>query len=241
MRARDRQEAIIGWLRGRGSSTVPELAARFDVSQRTIHRDVLALRERGIPVDGEPGRGGGLRLDPVRSLAPIRLELEEIVGLVLAVTLASSETSLVFGRDARTAVDKIMAALPEARARDLRRLLSRVLVAQPASTAVRQGLGPVPAAVLRQFEAAFHARSALGFRYVDRHGNRTSRRAEPHGLLVQSPAWYLLAFDLDRGAPRMFRLDRIRHPRALPIDFRPRPLGVFEPLLDDAVETRRVW
>jgi len=62
---------------------------------------------------------------------------------------------------------------------------------------------------------AFAQRSAVEIDYEDREGARTRRTVEPHALLVQVPLWYLLAHDLSREAPRMFRVDRIRRAHAL--------------------------
>lgn len=231
MDVRARQEALIGWLRGRGSATAEEIAERFEVSLRTAHRDVAALRARGEPIEASAGPGGGFRLDALRALPSVRFEVDEVVGLVMASALAVAGGA-PFGAHARRAVDRAMATLPPTRADELRRALDRVVVAAPASAAVVGALGPVPDDVLRAFEAAFTARRALGFAYTDRHGAATERRAEPHGLLVQTPAWYLLAHDLDRGAPRMFRLDRIRRPVLRAETFHPAPHRVFEPLVD---------
>jgi predicted DNA-binding transcriptional regulator YafY len=50
---------------------------------------------------------------------------------------------------------------------------------------------------------------------VDRHGRRAERRVEPHGLLVEPPVRYVLARDIDKAEARMFRMDRISHPRVL--------------------------
>ena len=76
--------------------------------------------------------------------------------------------------------------------------------------------------MLGTFERAFSDRCALGFHYTDQNGRRTLRRAEPHGLLVEPPVWYVLARDIDKREPRMFRMDRISRARLLPEDrFRP--------------------
>jgi predicted DNA-binding transcriptional regulator YafY len=232
MDGRARQEALLGWLRGRGFATAEQIAERFEVSLRTAHRDVAALRERGEPIDADPGRGGGFRLDPLRSLPAVRFDVDEVVGLVLASALAAG-AGAPFGTGARRAVDRAMSTLPGARAAELRRLLARIVVGPPASLAVVGALGPVSDEVLRAFEQAFTARQALGFDYVDRHGQSSARRVEPHGLLAQSPAWYLLAHDLDRAAPRMFRLDRMRHPTLRAERFAPDPHRVFVPLVEE--------
>jgi len=68
---------------------------------------------------------------------------------------------------------------------------------------------------LRLFEQAFSMGLGLAFHYTDREGRSSARRIEPHGLLVQTPVWYVLARDLDKQEPRMFRMDRIARPRIL--------------------------
>lgn len=62
MTAKMRRNSLILWLRGRGPTTVGEAADRFGVSERTIFRDLSALRTRGVRVLGDPGRGGGIWL-----------------------------------------------------------------------------------------------------------------------------------------------------------------------------------
>ena len=64
MTIRDRHDAIIRSLRRKGVSTVDELAKEVGISRRTILRDICALRDQGFTIYSEPGRGGGLQLDP---------------------------------------------------------------------------------------------------------------------------------------------------------------------------------
>jgi predicted DNA-binding transcriptional regulator YafY len=237
MDSRLRQDALLGWLRGRGFATAEAISERFEVSLRTAHRDIETLRARGEPIEGGPGPGGGFRLDPLRSLPAVRFDVDEVVALVMAAALAVA-AGAPFGFSAQRAVDRAMGTLPASRAAELRRVLSRLVVGPPASPAVVGTLGPVAEEVLRSFEAAFTARKALGFDYVDRYGVATTRRAEPHGLLAQLPAWYLLALDLDRGAPRMFRLDRIFRPCVLSESFQPDAHRVFDPLIEQVGAVR---
>jgi len=111
----------------------------------------------------------------------------------------------------------------------------RVVIGPPASERVRAGAGGAPEELLRLFEEAFARGHGLAFQYADSGGRATSRRIEPHGLLVQPPVWYLLARDLDKGEPRTFRMDRISRPRALPeVRFQP-DLSVLEAQLPAGV------
>ena len=233
MRARDRQDELLGLLRRRGSLTVQELAGHFDVTERTIHRDLERLRGRGFAIEGAPGPGGGMRLRAGGAPIPTLLETREVVGLVVALSLARADSQIPFGRPARSALDKLIGALPEARARAVRQLLLRIVVGPPATKSVAESLTEVNGSILERVEEAFANTRCLSFRYRDRHGSETTRRAEPHALLVQSPAWYLLAVDLDREQPRMFRLDRIGRSRLLREAFRPRPVARLERLYRD--------
>ena len=110
---------------------------------------------------------------------------------------------------------KLLGNLPAPKARALRALCRRVIVGHPASAPIRAGAGAAPPELLRLFEEAFSTGLGLGFQYTDREGRDSSRRIEPHGLLVQTPVWYVLARDVDKQEPRMFRMDRIARPRIL--------------------------
>ena len=128
---------------------------------------------------------------------------------------------------------KLLGHLPSAKARDLRALCRRVIVGQPASAKIRDGAGVIPRQLLRLFEEGFSRGVGLGFHYTDREGTRTIRRVEPHGLLAQPPVWYVLARDLDKAKPRMFRMDRISRPGLLPdVVFRPGIRVIQEQLPD---------
>ncbi|HKO93691.1 MAG TPA: WYL domain-containing protein [Polyangiaceae bacterium] len=209
-------------LRGRDVTTVAELSEELGVSRRTLLRDLAALRERGLPISGEAGRGGGVRLDGARGVAAVHLSLSEVVSIWIAARLSRAASELPWGEAASSGMAKLLSSLPAAKARALRALCRRVVVGQPASAPIRAGAGPCPPELLTLFEQAFSAGLGLGFRYTDREGRITQRRIEPHGLLVQTPVWYVLARDVDKAEPRMFRMDRIARPRILPeLTFRP--------------------
>lgn len=212
----DRILDLLDFLRARETVTVAEIAEDLGVSRRTVLRDLATLRDRGWPIRAESGPGGGVTLDRGRGVATVHLDSEGIVALWVASRLSASATQLPWSASARTALDKIFASLPEERRRHLRRLVSRVVVGRPATAQVRAELGRPAPELLTAFEAAFAADLCLRFDYVDRHGQRTRRVAEPHGLLVETPAWYLLTRDAETAQPRMFRMDRIRAPRVLP-------------------------
>lgn len=218
----ERLLALAESLRGREATTVAELARELCVSRRTLLRDLSSLRERGMPINGEPGHGGGVRLEGERGLAAIHLSLQEIVAIWLGARLSQAASDLPWGDAASSALMKLLASLPAKKARALRALCRRVVVGPAASAAVRAGAGSGPPELLRLFEEAFTAGLGLGFHYTDREGRASQRRVEPHGLCVEPPVWYVLARDVDKGEPRTFRMDRIARPRILKeLAFRP--------------------
>ena len=180
------------------------------------------LRETGVPIVGEAGPGGGVRLEGQRGVTAVHLSVSEIATLWLTARLSQAGSDLPWGGAANSALSKLLASLPRDRAQELRALCRRVIIGTPPSQRVLAGAGQSSPELLRLFEEAFSGRVGLGFEYCDREDKQSSRSVEPHGLLVQGPVWYVLARDLERDGPRMFRMDRISRPRLLrTVQFRP--------------------
>ncbi|QSQ14880.1 WYL domain-containing protein [Myxococcus landrumensis] len=207
---------LVDFLRGREATTIAEISAALEVSVRTVHRDIATLREQGLPIASDTGPGGGVRLERDRGVTAVHLAIEEVVALWLAASLSSTGSSLPWGSAARSGLDKLFASVPRERARNMRELCQRVVVGRPASPRVLSELGAPPAELLAIFEQAFREQVCLAFDYEDRNGKRTRRCVEPHGLLVESPVWYILARDVEKEAARMFRMDRVHRPRLVP-------------------------
>jgi predicted DNA-binding transcriptional regulator YafY len=209
----ERLMELVDLMRGRDATTVEALARELAVSPRTVLRDLATLRDRGMPIRGEAGPGGGVRLLRDRGSAAVHFSLLEVAGMWLAARLSREASNLPWGEAATSALAKLLASLPPAKVRDLRTLCRRVIVGPPASSTTRGGAGAAPPELLRVFEDAFSNGHGLAFQYMDRAGAETRRTIEPHGLLVQPPVWYILSRDVDKGAPRTFRMDRISRPR----------------------------
>ncbi|MFB7666434.1 helix-turn-helix transcriptional regulator [Kitasatospora sp. NPDC056138] len=178
--------------------TVATLAARFEVSTRTVQRDLQALMDAGVPVRTTPGRGGGWSIDPAMTLPPIRFTTDEASALVAA--LAASDASAPYAGAARTASQKIAASMTGPATVAAQQLAARIVALPAARTAE-----PVRTAV----EQALTTGSVLRLSYVDAAGRESERAVEPAGLLTADGKWYLIAWCRTRCAGRGFRLDRI--------------------------------
>src|SRR5215217_627495 len=207
---------LVDFLRGREATTVAEISAALGVSPRTVHRDLATLREQGLPIASDTGPGGGVRLERDRGVTAVHLSVEEVVALWLAASLSSTGSALPWGSAARSGLDKLFASVPRERSRSMRELCQRVVVGRPATARVLSELGAPPEELLAIFEQAFREQVCLAFDYEDRHGKKSRRCVEPHGLLVESPVWYVLARDVEKSAARMFRMDRVHRPRLVP-------------------------
>ncbi len=212
MNTRLRQDAIVRSLRRSGTSTVAELAQEVGASRRTVLRDISALRDEGFVIHSEPGRGGGLQLDPQSVQTTARLSVAEVFALLISVASMRAAGSLPFSGLADAGLAKIEKALPSDKVRDLRRFLDCLYVGQLAPQVDISDMGAMDPALLPAFETAFLQRLHLRFQYRDAKGAASSRHVEPQAMLILPPLWYLVAWDPARKAFRHFRMDRISEP-----------------------------
>jgi predicted DNA-binding transcriptional regulator YafY len=192
----------------------PELADRLGVSTRTVRNDVERLRSLGYPVDATRGAVGGYRLGAGAAMPPLLLDDEEAVAI--AVSLRTAATGAVAGIEetALRALTKLQQVLPN-------RLSRRVDALQSYTLSAGAGhRGPtVDGATLALLAAGCRDRERLRFGYLDHSGTATSRAVEPHRLVNWGRRWYLVAWDVDRGAWLTFRVDRIQAPTGVGLRF----------------------
>ena len=212
MTIRDRHDAIIRSLRRKGVSTVDELAKEVGISRRTILRDICALRDQGFTIYSEPGRGGGLQLDPQSVQTTTRLSVTEVFALLISVETMRIAGQLPFSNLADAGFSKIEKTLPADKVRELRQFLRCLHIGKLSPNQDASNLGPIDPALLPAFEAAFLQKQMLGFQYCDANGHHTNREVEPQAMLVLPPLWYLVAWDPARDNFRHFRMDRISAP-----------------------------
>jgi predicted DNA-binding transcriptional regulator YafY len=195
----DRLYALVEELRadpGRPRSA-GSLARRFEVSSRTVERDISALQQAGVPIYAEVGRRGGYVLDRRHTLPPLNVDALELVALAL---VAAALEGTPLHRPARSAVAKVTAGMPEASVRAARGLAARIRLVGPLAAAAG---GERPALPLLPLD------EVVELEYADRFGDRSVRAVELAGYVVHGSHWYAVGWCRLRGGGRVFRLDRI--------------------------------
>jgi predicted DNA-binding transcriptional regulator YafY len=198
----DRLYAIREELRRAGprGRTAAHLAATFEVSIRTIKRDISTLQTGGFPAWARPGPGGGYVVDAGATLPPVNLTPSELSGLAVAL---ATHTGQPYAAHARTALAKILAVTTPADRDRAERLASRVWINHTDAPS------PIDPGVRAAVADALAAARTISLRYRDNNGIESGRRVDPQLLGHTGGHWYLIAYCHTRQAIRWFRLDRI--------------------------------
>jgi predicted DNA-binding transcriptional regulator YafY len=195
-------------LQARGRMTAAELAARLEVSTRTVYRDAEALSAAGVPVYAERGRAGGIRLLPGYRTDMTGLTEDEARALFVLST-GGAQQDLGLGNAARSAVLKVMRAVPAPFRPAATATSQRILVDPERWMRPPETLGPV--GQLGVLQAVVFSERRLRLRYRSGGGRGVGelveRVVDPYGLVCKSGIWYLVA-DQD-GEPRLFRVSRV--------------------------------
>jgi predicted DNA-binding transcriptional regulator YafY len=219
--------ALLELLQAGGWRTVPALAERLGVDERTVRRYATHLADLGIPVEARRGRYGGYRLAPGFKLPPLMFTDDEAVAAVLGL-LAARRAGLVTAEAAATesALAKVRRVLPRELTGRLDALLSTVDITAPGR--VTRAAAPPEAEVLLALADATRRRVAARISYVSWRGRESQRRLDPYGLVCHAGRWYVTGHDHDSGAVRTFRLDRVASVALLPEEGFDVPAG-FDP------------
>jgi len=202
-------------LQTRGRMTAGELAAELEMSVRTVHRDVEALAEAGVPIYAERGPHGGIRLVDGYRTRLTGLTPEEAEGLFLS-GLPGPAAELGLGTVVAAARLKVLAALPPELRTRASRLVERFHLDASGWFAADE---PVPHLGALS-EAVWEAhRIRIAYERGDR---RVERVIEPLGLVLKAGAWYVVA--ASDGQLRTYRVARVVAAEPLPDRFE-RPPG----------------
>lgn len=220
----DRLVSIIMLLLNQGRIGARELAERFEVSPRTIYRDIDAINMAGIPVRSATGVGGGFEIMPEYKLDKKVFSAADLSALLMGL---SSLSNIVRGDELVHALAKIKSFIPADRAKDIELRADQIRI----DLSPWMGGSEIPSC-LETIQAALQENRLLTFDYIAHHGNKTARTVEPYQLVWKSSHWYFQGYCHQRNDYRLFRLSRISNLRLREETFAPR--GYQKPILDFA-------
>ena len=209
MRRTERLFALAEYLRGRRTGvTAGVLAERFNVTVRTIYRDLDTLRDASLPLSAERGRGGGYALDRSYSLPPVNFTAREAALLVALGRFAIDMRLLPFTDTLDSGLDKVRAALSTSAQRELLTRLKELSF---------QGVPALPSkkAVRAVIERAWFEQQPIRMTYVDGNFIETTRDVRIESVIMDRHETRIDAVDLAAGERRHFRLDRIERAEVL--------------------------
>jgi predicted DNA-binding transcriptional regulator YafY len=208
----ERLDRLLGMLASHQHSTGRALAAELGISLRTLRRDMARLSARGVVIEAERGRGGGVRVASRAGLGRLQINHREALDLLLALAIGERIRSPLLLSSLKGLRQKVAMAFPPEERLRVSRLRRRILHAPAASHRITESLTTPRPAVLGPVQDGFFGQRAIEVVYGTAR-ERTTRVVEPHYLLLAWPAWYLLVWDHLRDAIRTLRLDRIESAR----------------------------
>lgn len=220
MRRADRLFQLVQILRRGRVVTARELAARLEVAERTIYRDVADLCASGVPVESAAGVGYRLR---DFELPPLMFTREQVEALVLGGRIVASWADPELAAAARAALGKLEAALPG----DRHEAVRATLLFAPEGW--RES--PRPDRELVAVRRALRESRKLRFAYRDAAGKASERTVRPLALAFYGPVWTLAAWCELREDFRNFRVDRLSGLELLEATFAPEPGRTLEAYL----------
>lgn len=199
MRKAERLNNIVHYLRRMHQAvTADSLAESFEVSPRTIYRDIQDLIDSGVPIHGEAGVG--YVIDKHYHLPPIMFDADEIEAIALGIGMVSNWTDEQFSAKAKSAFKKIQATLPAPLIHELHQI----------STFSAPSQYKIPWAVsFTEVRECIRRKNKVQFCYLDLQERTTQRTIWPLALVSFSPVWLLAGWCELRQSFRNFRLDRI--------------------------------
>ena len=190
--------SIVMTLLERRSVSATELAKTFEVSPRTIYRDMDTLNQAGIPIVALPGAKGGVGIMESYKLEKRLFTTTDITMLLMG--LGSIRLPLS-GREIAGVLSKVSGMISEEQRKEIETNANRIAIDVTPWSGIRPYAG-----LVETIQSAMENNKILSFRYSDRKQNRTARRLESYRLLMKNGGWYVDGYCLTRNDFRLFRL-----------------------------------
>ncbi len=197
----DRLVSIIMILLDKERIGAQELADMFEVSPRTIYRDIDTINMAGIPVRGASGVGGGFEIMQKYKIDKKVFSTSDLSAILIGL---SGLSNVLRGDELVNALAKVKSFIPADRAKDIELKANQICI-DLSPWMGNRNIQPY----LEIIKTTLQESRLLSFEYADRYGNKTSRTAEPYQLILKSSHWYLQGYCYKRNDYRLFKLSRM--------------------------------
>ncbi|WP_333652878.1 helix-turn-helix transcriptional regulator [Lacrimispora sp.] len=196
----DRLVSIIMILLDKKRIGAQELADMFEVSPRTIYRDIDTINMAGIPVRSTSGVGGGFEIMENYKIDRKVFSAADLSSILMGL---SSLSNMIRGDELVNAFAKVKSFIPADRAKDIELKANQIYI-DLSPWMGNRNIQPY----LEIIKTALQESKLLTFEYADRYGNKTVRTAEPYQLVLKSSHWYWQGYCYKRNDFRLFKLSR---------------------------------
>lgn len=210
----DRLVSIIMILLNKERIGAQELADMFEVSPRTIYRDIDAINMAGIPIRSISGVGGGFEIMQNYKIEKNVFSTADLSTILMGLT---SLSDMVRGDELINALAKVKSFIPADRAKDIELRANQIRIDLSAWMGNRN-----IQLYLEIIKTALQESRLLSFEYVAHRGNKTTRTVEPYQLVLKNSHWYFQGYCYKRNDFRLFRLSRISNLQIEKETFMPR-------------------
>lgn len=215
-----RLTSILTQLQAKRLVTASELSEKYDVSVRTIYRDIRSLEASGIPIYTEEGRG--YSLVEGYTLPPVMFSEEEANALITGYKIVSRNKDASLVENYRAAIDKIKSVLRTNQKDKAELLTSRVAFINNLSQVTTSK-------ILSSVQIAITSYQLITVQYLSLYKDEESTRdIEPQALYHTQDNWILIAWCRLRKDYREFRLDRIQSIKMIGISFEDRQFDLLK-------------
>lgn len=228
----DRLVSIIMILLEKERVGAQELAVQFEVSPRTIYRNIDAITMAGIPVRSTSGVGGGFEIMPSYKLDKNVFSTADLSAILMGL---SNLSGVMRGEELVNALAKVKSFIPADSAKEIEFKANQICV-DLSPWMGNRNLRPY----LEIIKAALQENRLLFFAYANRYGTKTVRTVEPYQLVLKSNHWYLQAYCYKRAAFRFFKLSRMANLQMQEAVFTPREYEKPQLEFDDVPEAMQM-
>lgn len=223
----DRLVSIIMVLLDKERIGAQELANMFEVSPRTIYRDIDTINMAGIPIRSISGVGGGFEIMQNYKIDKNVFSTADLSAILMGL---SSLSDMIRGNELINALAKVKSFIPADKANDIELKANQICI-DLSSWIGNQNTQ----SYLEIIKTALQDCRLISFEYIAHHGKKTVRTVEPYQLVLKNGHWYFYGYCHIRNDFRLFRLSRISNLQMKEEIFTPRdyqkPVLNFEEIL----------